>query len=36
MVLRVLVDRVIFEPLNPWFSLPIRFSTGTLVSSNVM
>lgn len=22
-------------PLKPWFSLPIRFSTGTLTSSNV-
>lgn len=23
-------------PLNPWFSFPIRFSTGTFTSSNVM
>lgn len=22
-------------PLKPWFSFPIRFSTGTLTSSNV-
>ena len=22
-------------PLNPWFSFPIRFSTGTFTSSNV-
>lgn len=23
------------KPLNPWFSLPIKFSTGTFTSSNV-
>ena len=28
--------KLVMMTRKPWFALPIRFSTGTLVSSNVM